>query len=200
MGNLVQTVAPVNEIITTAEAKEYADIETSDDDDLIDMLIEAVTDRLQELTWRQFITATYTLTLHDFPDSGKPIIIPMPGLQSVSSITYNDENGDAQTFATSKYSVDTKSDPGMIHLTEGSYYPITENDINSVTITFVCGYGDDASDVPNNIKLAARMLVRHFYFNREALNCPGLSADVAFSVNSLIRSYKVDYHPEEILK
>ena len=70
------------------------------------------------------------------------IKVPMPPLQSVSSIQYQDSNNATQTLAASNYTVDTDREPGRIVQSSTGSFPSTYPDLNAVTITFIAGYGD----------------------------------------------------------
>ena len=158
-----QSVAPAAEVLSTAEAKSHLKVTSSDEDTLIDSYVAAARVWCETFTGRQFVTATWELVLDRFP--GDEILIPWAPLQSVSSIAYTDANGDAQTVATSVYTVDTKSVPGQVYLAYGQSWPSTQAIRNAVTVTFVAGYGA-ASAVPENIRTAVRLLVGHYYEHR----------------------------------
>jgi len=56
-----------------------------------------------------------------------------------------------------------------ISLKYGKTWPSTTlRPHRGVLITFVAGYGDDASSVPEKVKLAILLLIGDYYSNREA--------------------------------
>lgn len=118
---------------------------------------------------RAMITQTWVMKLPDFP-AGCRIVLPLPPLQSVTSITYLDTNNASQTLASSEYVVVKGGEiaKGYIELAEGSSWPSTYDHPEAVTITFVAGYGDDASDVPGNIKAAGLLMVDDLYRHRSS--------------------------------
>ena len=63
------------------------------EDDLLNRLITAAREDCEDFQRRAYITRTYELWLDAWPDGDK-IIIPMPVLQTVNSITYYDTAGD----------------------------------------------------------------------------------------------------------
>ncbi len=168
---------PASEPVTLAEAKKQCRVEADDtyDDDFIMGLISAARHLAEVEVRQQFITATWRMTLDQFPLwmpattwIGSVITLPRPPLQSVTSIIYYDQSGDPHTVTTDKYTVDTVSMPGRIAPTRCQPWPVVQATANAVAIEFVAGYGD-AADVPEAAKLAIKMTVAHLYRNRETI-------------------------------
>lgn len=119
---------------------------------------------------RALVTQTWRLDLNGFPSGGRyvpgmghvdcgAIVLPLPPLQSVSSITFVDTNGDTQTLATSVYQVvNRQRQPSMIVEAYGQSWPSTRDIYHSVSVTFIAGYGA-AADVPSDIARAIELLV-----------------------------------------
>jgi uncharacterized phiE125 gp8 family phage protein len=194
---------PALEPVTLDEAKAFARIDTIYDDALVTSLIKRAREHCEAITGRQFITATYGLLLDSFPTwcrpdvyrvterrEGTDILVPMPPLISVESITYLDASGVSQTVAASDYIVSTYDDPGRIALAYGKTWPSTLAQINAVTVAYTAGYGAAATAVPESIKQAMLMLVSAFYEQREATaSSAALPKEVDFSVHALLRPY-----------
>lgn len=181
---LKQTVAPTEEPVTLAEAKMQVRLDEADDAPLLPSMIGSARRKVEEFTRRQLVTATFTLKLDRFP-LGPTINVPRPPLQSVSSITYVDPDGDVKTLATSVYSVDTDSQPGRISLAYGQVWPAIREQDNSVVITFPCGYGA-ATAVPDTFKDAIRLLIAHRWENREAVVTGMVAKELPEAVTSLL--------------
>ena len=184
----VSTPASIDPV-TTAEAKTHMRVETSDDDTYIAGLISAATSYAQDRTNRQFINATLKLRMDGF--MGTQLWLPRAPLSSVSSITYLDSEDASQTLASSYYKVDTYSLPGRVRLADGESWPTTTDNPQSVTITYVSGYGTATSDVPEGIRLAIRMLVSHWYESREPIVTGTIVAKVPMTVDALLMQYRV---------
>lgn len=194
--SLTLQTAPSVEPVTTAEAKTFANISTSADDDLIDGLITAARKHCEDYVNRQFINATWDLKLESFPGE---ILIPKPPLSSVTSISYTDTNGDIQTLtAVTDYQVDTASEPGRIKPAYDEDWPsdVKEGVYDAVVIRFVAGYGTAGSNVPAEILLAIKMLVAHWYRFREPIVTGTTVVRIPMAVDALLWQYKV--HEEEI--
>lgn len=156
-----------------AEPLSLADLEAQSRVELGDEVVLAqgylTTARLQaeKVTRRALITQTWELTLDRFP-KGEITVFPPP-LQSVESIKYTDSNGAEQTLDPSSYKVDTASEPGRIVPAYGMQWPATRDEINAVRIRFVCGYGDNADDVPQPIRNWILLNAANLYEHRESV-------------------------------
>ena len=165
---LKQSGAPAVEPISLTEGKLHLRIDSTAEDVLICSLIKAARQYCENYQQRAYITQTLELWLDRFPDIDI-IDVPLPPLQSITSIKYYDTANIAHTFASSEYFVDSKSQPGRVSLAYGKFWPTdTLRPTNGVCITFVAGYGSAASAVPATACYAILLLVAHYYENREA--------------------------------
>jgi uncharacterized phiE125 gp8 family phage protein len=185
---LIVTTPPDVQPITLDEARLHllhddGTADDHDDDTLIESLIIAATEYVEKRTRQVFITRTFQLTLDSFP-SCRTITLPRPPLVSVTSIVYTDAAGDQQTLSASVYTVDVATRPGRIVLKSGQGWPQTTDDANAVTITFSAGYGD-ADAVPELLKAAIKLLVGHWFENREAAT-EGALSPAPMAVESII--------------
>lgn len=192
---LVLVTAPAAEPVTLTEAKAHLRVDVSSDDTLITSLIVAAREHVESYTGRALISQTWDLFLDGFPDC--EIELPRARVQSITSVTYTDANGDAQTWAAAKYQADSKSEPARLKPAYGESYPSTRADtFNTVTVRFVAGYGDDAADVPQLIKNGMLFLIAHLYENREAVmgtSFQGFLAEAPLGVKALLYPFKVFY-------
>jgi uncharacterized phiE125 gp8 family phage protein len=140
------------------------------EDTQIEQWITTAREYVEEYQNRALITQTWDLWLDEFPCRSY-IEIPRSPLQTVAHIKYYDEDNVAHTFNASLYTVDANTQKGRVFLNAGE---IWDNDslrpFKAVNIQFTAGYGDDASDVPEIERNAIRLMVGHFYENRENAN------------------------------
>lgn len=154
--------------ISLAEAKIHSrvDPDITDDDALIRSYIKAATDNAQAITRRQFINGTYELRLNAFP----PVIkLPRPPLWEITSIKYFDTDNVEQTLDSSKYMVDEYSTIGQVLPAPDESWPGVGDQIPTITIEYIAGYGDDRESVPDDIKSAIKLIVGHLYEHRETV-------------------------------
>lgn len=192
--SLVQTVAPTVEPITLDEAKLHLRVDDPSEDALIESLITAAREQAEEFTRRQLCTATWRMKLDWFPcdpnEFGRSeIVLPKPPLQSVTSITYVDADGATQTLSSSLYTVDTSSEPARLVPAYGEVWPTPRSQADSVTVTFVAGYGA-ASAVPASVKAAMKLLIGHLYENRQSVVTGTITASLPVT-ESLLNPYRI---------
>jgi uncharacterized phiE125 gp8 family phage protein len=149
-------------------------VDSSDEDTLIDTLIKASRQLIEREYDVALITQTLDFKFDDFPiiehcnPDGAIIPLVRP-IQSVTYIKYNDTDGNEQTWSSSLYTVDADDQREQARIVPAydEEYPETRIEINAVTVRVVCGYGDAATDIPENIKLAMLMQIAFWYENRE---------------------------------
>jgi uncharacterized phiE125 gp8 family phage protein len=187
------TVQPATEPITTAEAKTHLRVDFSDEDDYIDTLITTARKYCESYTNKVFITQTWRQNLDIFPDVFKLKVNPVI---SLTSIKYYDTNEVQQTITDSSdnYQLDNLSDVAKVHDGLVNAFPAIGSTINPIEVITVCGYGA-ASDVPDDIKHAIKLMVAHLYENREMVNVVvgGLAMQIEMPnvVKNLLAPYRV---------
>lgn len=190
--SLKKTSGPGAEPITLAEAKAHLRISGTDENDLINGLIQAAREMAETYTKRQLITATYAAKYRDFPDSEGSIQIPRTPLQSVSSITYVDNQGSTQTLSTDVYEVlDDDVEAWIVLKPLQSWPEVQAERKQAVTVTFVAGYGNAGSDVPAAAKSAMLMLLGHLFENRESVAVGTISGKMPLATEILLDSIRV---------
>lgn len=158
MMRLVLLEPPVNEPLTAAEAKERSNIGSEVSDVVMEAYITAARQRIDGADgWlgRALITQTWEGFLDQWPidyDDGR-IMIPLPPVQSISSVSYLDADGLAVVVDRSAYQLVQGQRPYLIPAF-GVAWPAVGTRAGAITITFIAGYGDNGSDVPEPIRTA----------------------------------------------
>jgi uncharacterized phiE125 gp8 family phage protein len=176
--------------VSLADMKLHLRIESAveDDDDLITSLITAATKWCEDYQGRKYVTQTVVEKFDAFPEVFRPLYVP---LIAVTSIGYTDEDGNGQTVESSVYDVDTTSERGRIALAYSQSWPSIRDVVNAVTLTYTAGYGD-ASAVPDTIKTAIKLLVAHWYENREAVVIGAAPASLPIGIDALLWQGRVN--------
>ncbi|MCH7573608.1 MAG: phage head-tail connector protein [Candidatus Marinimicrobia bacterium] len=165
---LERTSDPSVEPLSTSEAKDHLRVTGSADDTYIASLIKVARFVFERDTGRALITQTWEQTMDRWPPDSE-ILLAVNPVQSISSITYDDTDGNNQTVTAADYRVDTKSLPAMIVPSYGNSWPSARTQSNSIKVTFVAGYGDAATDLDEDSIAAVRLLVGHYYLTREPI-------------------------------
>lgn len=166
--SLKRVTAPAAEPITLAEAKAHCRVDTSDDDTLIEGMIVAAREWVEDYVDRSLVTQQLTMKLDAFPTE---VELPRPpmiasGTATAVTITYTaDSSGVTASLSLSSCRVDRDSTPGVIRPLYASSWPSHIFDKNAITITWWAGYGAAAS-VPQRVKAAMLMCVHELYEKR----------------------------------
>jgi len=194
-GALTLVTDPASEPLTAAEAKAHLRVTTADEDALIGSLITAARQRVEEITGLSLISQTWEYALNAFPEATRrnplgAIWLPRGPLQSITSITYTDPDGDSQTLDAASYTADTRALPGQVVPAYGESWPSTRAVLNAVVVKYVGGFGDDGTDVPEPIRQALRIDLATLFEYRENLIAGGNVAPVG-TVQALLAPYRV---------
>lgn len=162
---------PAAEPVTLTEARAHLRIDDTTEDTLITTLITLAREYVEARSGRAIITQTWEQYLDEFP-AVDYVELKYPKLQSITSVKYYDVDNVEQTWTSTNYDVDIISEPGYFKIvsTGTSGWPTTYDRPNAVTIRYVCGYGAASTNVPEIVRAAIKLLISHFFENREAIN------------------------------
>ena len=197
---LKRTVEPATLFADLALVKVHLRVDIADDDALIGAYVAAATRACEEHTRRQFMPATWRLSLDEFPSGelnsrispaieANDILLPRPPFAAVTSLIYKDPAGVAQTLVSgTDYLQLSDDEPARLVLPLTATWPDTYRQPGAVSITYVAGYADAAS-VPAPLKQAVLFLVSHLYENREPVIVGTISSALPFAVDSLLSPF-----------
>jgi uncharacterized phiE125 gp8 family phage protein len=188
---LKRTIKPAVSPVTLDEAKQHVGLLSGDHDQHLARLIEAATEEAERYTGRALISQTWRLALDKFPCRWprNDIRLPRPPLQSVTSIKYVDEHGILQTLDSALYTATADFEPARIEPAYGQVWPATRDEREAVRVTYVAGYGNAASNVPQGIRQAILLMAAQWFAHREPTSERTL-AEVPMSARWLLDNYK----------
>lgn len=161
----VLVTAPTELPVSRAEIKDHlrANVDDTEQDDLIDGIIEAAVDEAEQYTWRKFCTQTWDIYFDAFPSGGGCFEVPLPPLQSVTSITYVDADGVSTVLSSALYQVDTSAEPAIIRAAYNETWPVTRDQtLQVVKVRCVVGYLTIAK-IPKAIIQAIKIIAGRMY-------------------------------------
>jgi len=179
-------------VVSVNDVKSFLRLDdvSSEEDILIEALINSATDIVSGITGRTLLTQTYKIYLDKLPTTD--LLLPVAPVISISSITYQDSNNATQTLDSSLYYLDNKALGPTLSRAYNQTFPTTYPEKNAVTITLSAGYGSGSS-VPETIRHCIKLIVAHFYERREFSWSNGLPhiASSAYPqiVNILLANY-----------
>ena len=164
--SLTVTSAPSVEPVSTAEAKEWLRIDSSDtsQDAILTILIKAARVRVEEYLRRSLITRTYSWEMNG-DDMRDRIEIPRPPVQSVTSLTIYDENsaGVETSYTEAAENWQLVEASYLKHRNDG--WEVNRMD-RAGTLVYVAGYGNASTDIPADILIATLKLLALWYERR----------------------------------
>jgi uncharacterized phiE125 gp8 family phage protein len=173
------------EPITLAEAIANLRVDSSDEDALIEALIIAAREYVENYTGLLLVARE----VRDSFDGRRPFELsgwPVADDATVA-ISYLDDGGTSQPLL--GYRLSTGKRPARLLATSasGSGFAVGPD---AVWATYMAGYPTPA-DVPQALKQAMLLLVGHWYGNREAVNVGNITSELPFTVQALLAPYRL---------
>lgn len=204
---LVRVSAPEEPVVSLEDARRHMRVDTFQpeqthpDDADITAFVQAATDEIDGRNgWlgRALVTQTWKLLLDEFPGSFRfgcnrhgRIALPLPPLQSVTSVKYIDADGVEQTLtADTDYRVVTDAEPGFVEPLYGKTWPSARDEANAVRITYVAGYGDSGDDVPALLRSYVKIAAAFRYQFRE-LGIAGTEVPTVKHLVAALENYRM---------
>ncbi|MDK1489373.1 head-tail connector protein [Sinorhizobium sp. 7-81] len=180
---LVRMIAPAGPAVTLAEAKRHLRVLHDDDDADIAAMVAAAEASIEGPNGIgiALLPQTWRMSLDHFPCE---IVVPLGPVTSICSITYTDTDGNSASV--SSWRTDFDVQPLRIWPARDMVWPSSVCEPGAVKVTFVCGY----AETPADLKAALKLLIGHFYENREAVADGGLS-ELPLGVAAILERYRV---------
>lgn len=163
--------------LSLVEAKAWLRAQTTDDDLLIADLVRTAAERIEGHSWA-VSGGTREITLYA-PSFKRVPIYPAP-LVTVDSVSYYDGEGELTVLADTEWQLGSEFGVPVLIPAAGKEWPATADRKDAVVVTVTAGWASRDA-VPNQIKTAARILLSHFYDNREMPDVMTGAVDVMLS-------------------
>jgi uncharacterized phiE125 gp8 family phage protein len=182
---------PASEPLLLPVAKGHLRVDGDDENDQITMAVMAARAYVEGRCWIGLMTQTWVVGLDKWPTAPLRLPrIPLLTKPTISAVRYKDSAGADHTLATTVYTVLAT---GELALTYGQTWPVDLWPQWSIEIEYTVGYGSKPENLPAPLMAALKLLVGHFYENREAVAVgAGVSmVTVPLAVDSLLALYEV---------
>jgi uncharacterized phiE125 gp8 family phage protein len=187
----IRTADPAASLFTLTEIKGHVRRDDTDDDTYIQTLIDAVEsylDGYDGILGLMLVNQSWKDMFSGFPADDVLQLSLMP-VSTIDSITYYDSDNVQQTLSAGDYTVHDGFSFSYVKLDTDASWPSTYERDDAVTVTYTGGYGAAGSDVPAAIRHAGKLLIGHYYENREAVGTVSFST-LPMAVQSLLRPHK----------
>jgi uncharacterized phiE125 gp8 family phage protein len=184
---LERTVAPTSTIISLAEAKAHLNVDHADDDDYITALVAAADNHLDGpfgAVGIALLVQTWKLTT-GAPNGRDGVRLPVLPLVAVTGVAYLDRDQIEQTASLSDFQWFSGDTFAYIEPKHDQRWPAMSAERDALRITFTAGEG-----CPEAIKHAAKLLVGHWYENREAVNVGQSINEYPLAVDALLSRHR----------
>jgi hypothetical protein len=197
-----QLTQPTHEPVSLAEMKDFLRVDATDQDAVITALITTAREEAERISGRCFVNRQFELSLDRFPGSWpfsygfgasllspyREIHPPRCPLYSIDLFQYTDisTGNPVVMVADTDYQVKGK-EPGRLQPAYGQAWPIARWSLEAILIRFTAGYGDTSAspvigvDCPEKYKTAIKLMVSHWYENRESQEMPLAAENICLS-------------------
>lgn len=184
--------APAATPISATEAKAHLRVDHSDEDTLISSLIDAAVAYLDArgVLGRAMVTQSWAEWVSNAPGHVRLTVGPF---QSLTSVEYYDTDNALQTATLGNFETWLDGDFVRVKPKSGQSWPNAYSRPDAIKITYVAGFGDAGSDVPQGIRQALLLLVGHWYENRIAASDAKLQ-EIPLAVDALIGAERVGWY------
>lgn len=178
---------PALEPVSVAEAKSYLRVETGDDDAVIASLIAAARSHVEAMTRRAMIAQTWRTVLDAWPPDGRLRLRTGPVRALIAARVF-DTGGNASTIDPATFVLDKATD---VVASPAWALPQPGRATAGIELDIQLGYGTAASDVPDALRHAIRVLVAHWYDNRGQVAIGQSVPMMPASVTAILHSFRV---------
>lgn len=163
-------------ILPLADAKAHLRVSHTSEDSLIASLRDAAIGHVERVSGVALASGDWRWTLRGFPAR---VDLPMRPVTALGDVKYYDADGVEQTYA------DARLVDGAVLPAANGVFPTA---YGFASIEFTAGLA--SSDEAPELTAAVKLLLGHFYANREAVVTGTIATELPLSVNALIDTYR----------
>lgn len=176
--------ATAADIIATADLKAHLRVDHNDENTLIEALRDAAIAHVENYCNVKLGDVTAVMYLDGFPMSWE---IPVGPVQSIASIAYNNTTTTTQTLASTAWYADLIRRPARVSVINPP--SVADYTHNGVQITCTIGYPE--AEIPAPIIHAIRLIVGHYYEQRQQVVVGVSAVELPFGIHALLNPYRI---------
>lgn len=182
--------APIQEPVTLDELKSQLSIRDEITDDVIVRRIPEARQWAEQFTGRAFLTQTWEALLDAWPIDSI-ISLPRGPVQSITSVKYIDSAGASQTVDSADYKLASAGIMQRLLPAYGKTWSTARDEIESIQVRYIAGYGDSGEDVPGPIREAILLTVGHWLEHQAAIESGVRITRIPYAVEHLLATYRI---------
>ncbi len=187
---LILNAGPAVEPVTLPDAKAHLRIDGSAEDTLIGSLIVTARLHIESVLALSLVTQSWSWFFDAWP-SGVALTLPLRPVQSIAAVRLYDADGGTTTLAPDTYVLDGASAPARLVRQGAGVWPSAGRTANGIEIAFISGFGDAATDIPEPIRQAVRLLIAHWYEHRTPFEVGAGATPPPDMVEQLLAPYRL---------
>lgn len=176
----LETVDYTTPVVSLALAKQNANIQYTEQDDLLEVLLHASIEDAEQYTGTIIQERTATVQIKAFSEF---VYLPNAPLTAIASVVYKNEEGNDVTLNSAEY--ETIRDGYGLHFKQTEFPELEKDNPYPITLTGTMGYTD--ATVPKAIQSAILLKFAHKELFRE--DAPRTANDRSF--HAALRPYKI---------
>ena len=176
MAGLDLVTLDTGNVISLAEAKTHLRVDSSAEDDLISLYIDAAVSHLDGNFGTLGMAVSQSVWTQEYDAFSGDMYLPVYPVQSVSSVSYGSD-------AFTQYTLQRAGRKYFLRVDDGVSWPTTEE---KVSIAFVGGF----NITPSAIKAAVLLHVGTLYENRESVIIGTISSSLPLAYHALLAPYR----------
>lgn len=189
-----ETQTDTNPVVSLTALKKHVAIDAAEtyyDDMLTDMEAAAV-EYIESRSRLILRNSSYEVYCDRFPEGRDPLYIPLwPIRTGAIDISYTDASGVSRTYTTAQKVILTS--PASLYPAVGDEWPETQEDnVQAVSFSVNTGYVNNAA-IPSMVKHAVKLLVAHWFRNRETVIVGSISKEIELALASLMVQFRKNY-------
>lgn len=188
---LRRVTAPATTPIDVGDVKAQCRVDGNDEDSYLSDLINAAVSLVdgQGMLGRCMINQTWA---EYFPTNPGEARLTMGPFVSLTSVEYYDDAGVLQTATANDFETVLSGDHVILRPKDNAAWPAADARPDAFKITYVAGFGTTAASVPAGIRHALRLIVAHWYQNREVAGQN--TTAFPYMVEDLINAERVSWY------
>jgi uncharacterized phiE125 gp8 family phage protein len=179
---LVQIRPPTLEPLTMAELKAHLRIDTPDEDPLLASILAAARQAIEHACGRRLLSQGWRLVLDAWP-AGAVVRLPIAPVLAVTAIRVVAADGAVALPPADIWQLDSASEPARLTV---QLPPAPGRSLAGIEIDITAGYGALASNVPEPLRHAVRLLAARLYEERG----DGPARDLPIEIAALIAPFR----------
>jgi len=171
-----------------AEARAFLRVDGTDEDGFLTTLIAAARLHVEGITGQAMISQSWRFVLDGWPGR-RTIALPVGPVRELLAVTAYGLDGTPTDLALGQFQLETGPARQLFlpAIVEGM--PVTRPH-NGIEIDYVAGFGDDADDVPPDLRHAVLTLIGYWFEHRDAVVIAGSGAVVPAGFDRLVTAYR----------